>query len=66
MNQGALPAVDTEEIRKLMSERVKRLSNIGYLPNAMIELRAIEQQLVQHVNYIRRGSGVGQKIKSRS
>jgi len=28
MNQGALPEVATEKIRKLISERVKRLSYI--------------------------------------
>ena|GEM_PF-5443442 len=66
MNQGALPQVATEEIRKLISERAKRLSYTGYLPNAMIESRAIKQQLVQYVTCIRRRPGAGQKIKSRS
>ena len=66
MNQGALPEVATEKIGKLISARVKRLSYTDYLPNAMIESRAIKQQLVQHVTCIRRRPGAGQKTKRRS
>ena len=66
MNQGALPEVAATEIRKLISARVKILSYTGYLPNAMIESRAVKQHLVQHVSCIHRRLGIGQKIKPRS
>jgi hypothetical protein len=66
MNQGALPEVATEKIRKLISARVKRLCSLVYLPNAMIESRPIKQQLAQHVTCIRRRPGAGQKTKRRS